>query len=131
MTSNLVGMEVTLSGTQPKATINFPYVLGQGACCGTTRPLARRAAYVGAHCLDRFLVGGIVEWMIGRGALTVLPINGNTSDSLANMPVAKFRGDRSKVLESHLFQSLVLCCLFLKLLNVPIQFHLTRSTATL
>jgi hypothetical protein len=36
-------------------------------------------------------VGGIIEGMIGRGVLIVLPINGYPSDSLANVPVAIFR----------------------------------------
>jgi hypothetical protein len=45
-----------------------------------------------------------------RGSSYSLPISGNPSDSMANVPVAKFIGVRSNVLKSHQFQFGVLCC---------------------
>jgi hypothetical protein len=79
-------------------------------CCGTTRPLVGRAAS-GVHSPRSFPSGrNNIEDDWKRGSYSSVPINGNPSDSLANVPVAKFIGVRSKVPESHQFQFCVLCC---------------------
>jgi hypothetical protein len=58
-------------------------------------------------------------------------MNGNPSDSLANVPVAKFIGVRSKVRESHQFQYGVLCCLLTKLLNTIDKYYLPQHSDTI
>jgi hypothetical protein len=60
-------------------------------------------------------VEGIIQRIVGRGVHIVLPINGDPSDSMANVPVAKLACVRSSKVRI-IKPPIPICCVVLLLI---------------